>query len=45
MNEKEAQNAIAQMIKFIESEAEDRAKDIKKKTDEECTIGILSRGL
>ncbi len=41
MNEKEAQNAIQQMINFIEKEAEDRAMDIRKKTEEECTIGIF----
>ncbi len=39
MNEAEAKNAITQMISFIESEANDRVMEIKKKTEEECTIG------
>ena len=39
MNETEAKNAITQMITFIESEATDRVAEIKKKTEEECTIG------
>lgn len=39
MNEREAQNAIEQMINFINKEAEDRAMEIRKKTEEECTIG------
>jgi len=40
MNEKEAQDAIQQMIDFIQKEAEDRAAEIKKKADEEFTIGM-----
>ena len=40
MNETEAQEAIEQMIQFIKSEANDRAMEIRKKTEEECTIGI-----
>ena len=43
MNEKEAQDAIQQMIDFIQKEAEDRATEIKKKADEEFTIGITKR--
>jgi hypothetical protein len=39
MNESEAENAIQQMINFIDKEAQDRAEEIRKKTDEECTIG------
>ena len=39
MNETEAQEAIEQMIQFIKSEASDRAMEIRKKTEEECTIG------
>jgi vacuolar-type H+-ATPase subunit E/Vma4 len=39
MNETEAKEAIEQMIQFINSEANDRAMEIRKKTEEECTIG------
>jgi flagellar biosynthesis/type III secretory pathway protein FliH len=40
MNQPEAENAILQMISFIEKEAQDRAEDIRKKTEEEYTLSI-----
>ena len=39
MNINQAQGAIQQMINFIKKEAEDKAAEIAKKTEEEITIG------
>jgi len=41
MNESQAQKSIQQMINFIQKEAEDKAMEIRKKTEEECTIGNI----
>eukprot|EP00830_Metopus_es_P003302 TRINITY_DN13109_c0_g1_i1.p1 TRINITY_DN13109_c0_g1~~TRINITY_DN13109_c0_g1_i1.p1 ORF type:complete len:299 (-),score=98.79 TRINITY_DN13109_c0_g1_i1:61-855(-) len=38
MNDKEAGKAITNMILFIKKEAEDKALEIQKKSEEECTI-------
>ena len=42
MDSIQASEAIQQMIKFIENEAEEREKELQKKGDAEYTAGILA---
>ncbi len=41
MNEKEVEDAMQQMLSFIEKEAEDRAMQVTKRTEDECVVGTL----
>jgi len=41
MNEEEVEQAMSAMLAYIESEGEDRAKEVRDKTKEECDEGIL----